>query len=52
MYSLIGSCKLADIEPEAYLRHVRTHIADHPINRIDEPLPLNLAAQLPENGRL
>jgi hypothetical protein len=33
MCSLIGTCKLSGIDPEAYLRHVLTHIADHPINR-------------------
>ena len=45
MYSLIVSARLNGIDPQAYLRHVLTHIADHPINRISELLPWNLASQ-------
>lgn len=46
MYSLIGSAKMNGLDPFTYLRHILTHLADHPICRIDEMLPWNMVKAL------
>jgi transposase len=48
IYSLLGTAKLNGLDPELYLRRVLERIADHPIKRIQELLPWNLA--VPQNA--
>jgi transposase len=43
--SLIETCKLNSVDPQAYLADVFAHLVEgHPINRLDELLPWNWAA--------
>lgn len=41
MYTLIGTAKLNDIDPQAWLADVLARIADIPQNRLHELLPWN-----------
>jgi hypothetical protein len=41
LYTLIETCRLNDVDPEAWLADVVARIADRRINRLDELLPWN-----------
>jgi len=41
MYSLIVTCKLNDVDPQAWLADVLARIAEHPVQALDELLPWN-----------
>lgn len=46
IYSLVGSAKLNDIDPWAYLRYVLERIGNHPISRVEDLLLWGVADQL------
>lgn len=46
LYSLIGTCRLNEIDPYLYLSHVLERIGAHPINRIEALLPWRIAPEL------
>jgi hypothetical protein len=39
LMTLIGTCKLQDVDPEAYLRDVLVRVATTPVSRIPVRLP-------------
>jgi transposase len=45
MYTLIGTAKLNDIDPQAWLANALGRIAAHPVSRLPELLPWNWRPQ-------
>ena len=41
IYTLIETCKLSDVDPQAWLADILARLPDHPNRRIDELLPWN-----------
>ena len=45
MFTLIETCKLNNVDPQAWLADLLARLPDHPAKRIDELLPWNWAAK-------
>lgn len=41
MYTLIGTAKLNDLDPQAWLADILERIADQPVRRLHDLLPCN-----------
>ena len=39
VYTLIETCKLNDVDPQAWLADILARLPDHPVKQIDELLP-------------
>ena len=50
MYSLIITCKMNGVDPQAWLADVLSRIAGHPAHRLDELTPWNWKPQAPANS--
>jgi transposase len=50
VYTLIGTAKLNDVDPQAWLADVLRRIADHPASRLDELLPWNWPRPAPSRS--
>jgi transposase len=48
IYTLIGTAKLNDVDPQAWLADVLRRIADHPASRLHELLPWNWKKPTPQ----
>ena len=46
LYSLLGTAKLHGLNPQSYLQHVLSRIADTKVSHLDELLPWNVAAAI------
>lgn len=42
LYGLIGTCRLNGIDPEAYLRYIRSVLPEWPCDKVAELLPWNV----------
>jgi len=40
IYSLLATCKMNGIEPSAWLKNTLSKIADHPVNKLEQLLPI------------
>ncbi len=50
MYSLIITCKMNGVDPQAWLTDVLSRIAGHPAHRLDELAPWNWKQQESANS--
>ena len=45
VYTLIETCKMNDVDPQAWLADVLARLPDHPANKVDQLLPWNWKAK-------